>query len=54
MAGLVPGYSSTIADAASKRRYAEKLELVVGIERYKVDKGDWQDDVDLWPAITQL
>ena len=54
MAGLVSGYSSTIADAASKRRYAEELELVVGIERYKVVKGDWQDDVDLWPAITQL
>ena len=28
MAGLVPAYSSTIADVASKKRYSEKLELV--------------------------
>ena len=53
MAGLLSGYSSTIADAASKNRYAEHLELV-GIDPYEVAKGDWQDDVDLWPAITQL
>ena len=51
MDGLLSGYSSTIADAASRKRYAEseKLELVDGIDPY-----DWQDDVDLWPAITQL
>ena len=55
MAGLLSGYSSTIADAASKKRYAEKLELVGGIDPcFRVAKGDWQDDVDLWPAITQL
>ena len=34
MAGLLSGYSSTIADAASKKRYAEKLELVDGIDPY--------------------
>ena len=44
MVGLIPGYSSTIADAASKKRYAEKLKLVGGIDPYKVAKGDWQDD----------
>ena len=54
MAGLLSGYSSTIADAASKKRYAEKLELVDGIDPYEVAKRDWQDNVDLWPAITQL
>ena len=54
MAGLLSGYSSTIADAASKKRYAEKLELVDGIDPCEVAKGDWQDDVDLWLAITQL
>ena len=47
MAGLVPGYSSTIADMASKKRYAEKLEVVGGIDLYDLAKGDWQDDVDL-------
>ena len=35
MAGLVPQYSSTIADEVSKKRYAEKLELVDGIDPYK-------------------
>ena len=54
MAGLLSGYSSTIADAASKKRYAEKLELVDGIDPYEVAKRDWQDNVDLWPATTQL
>ena len=54
MAGLLSGYSSTITDAASKKRYTEKLELVDGIDPYEVAKGDWQDDGDLWLAITQL
>ena len=53
MAGLLSGYSSTIADAALKKRYAEKLELVDGIDLYEVAKSNWQDNVDLWPAITQ-
>ena len=35
MAGLIPQYSSTIADEASKKRYAEKLELVDGIDPYE-------------------
>ena len=35
MAGLVPQYSSTIADEALKKRYAEKLELVDGIDPYE-------------------
>ena len=48
------GYSSTITATVSKKRYTEKLKLVGGIDLYKVAKGDWQDDVDLWPAITQL
>ena len=34
MAGLVPQYSSTIADEALKK-YAEKLELVDGIDPYE-------------------
>ena len=35
MARVVPHYSSTIADEASKKRYAEKLELVDGIDPYE-------------------
>ena len=29
-------------------RYTKKLELVDGIDSYKVAKGDWQGDVDLY------
>ena len=39
MAGLLSGYSSTIADAASRKRYAEELELVGRIDPYEVAKG---------------
>ena len=42
-----------IADAASKKRYAEKLELVDRIGLYEVNKVI-DKTVDLWPAITQL
>ena len=35
MTGLVPQYSSTMADEASKKRYTEKLELVDGIDPYE-------------------
>ena len=53
MAGLLSGYSSTTRRGIQKR-YTEKLELVGGIDPYEVAKGIWQDDVDLWPEITQL
>ena len=42
-----------IADMASKKRYAEKLELVDRIGLYEVNKVI-DKTVDLWPAITQL
>ena len=54
MAGFIPGYSLTLTSEASKRRYNEKLKLLDGIDPYEVDKKEWQDDLDLWPAITHV
>ena len=54
MAGFIPGYSDTLTSGASKRRYSEKLRLVDGIDPYEVDKKVWEDDLDLWPAITHV
>lgn len=52
--GLIPAYSATIADADSKKRYADKLDLVNGIDPYEIPRSEWQDNVDLWPAITHV
>uniref|UniRef100_A0A1X7VAN3 Uncharacterized protein n=1 Tax=Amphimedon queenslandica TaxID=400682 RepID=A0A1X7VAN3_AMPQE len=54
MAGFLPGYSASITSEASKRRYNDKLKLLQGIDPYEVDKTDWEDDLDLWPAITHV
>lgn len=37
MAGLLSGYSSTIAETMSKKRYAEKLQLVNDIDSYQIE-----------------
>ncbi len=54
MASFLPGYSDTLVSNASKRRYGDKLELVDGVDPYEVKKNEWKDDLDLWPAITQV
>ena len=41
MAGLLSGYLSMIADAASKKKDAEKLELMDGSDPYIVANGEW-------------
>ena len=38
----------------SRERYAEKLEIVNGIDPYELERSEWQDDVSLFPATTQL
>ena len=54
MAGLLPGYSRTLVSDASRRRYKDKLELMDGIDPYEVSKNEWEDNVDLWPAVTHV
>ena len=52
--GFLSGYYCTILDAESKKRYANKLELVNGIDPYEVKLPDWEDNIDLWPEITHV
>ena len=54
MAALLPGYFQKLESGASKARYREKIELAGGFDPYEISKGDWCDDVDLWPAITHV
>ena len=39
--GLIPAYCTTIADADSRKRYADKLELVNGIDPYEIRRSEW-------------
>ena len=52
--GLIPAYYTTIADVDWKKRYADKLDLVNGINPYEIPRNEWHDNVDLWPAITHV
>ena len=52
-AGFFPGYYEGITDSQSKKRYKEKLE-VVKLDPYEVKRADWEDDVELWPAVTHV
>ena len=47
-------FSATLTSEASKRRYSDKLKLMDGIDSYEVKKNEWQDDLDLCPAITHV
>ena len=50
--GFNPGYASTIADVESKQRYAYKLWLISGHDPYELPGEEWQDNIEMWPAIT--
>ena len=41
-------------DAETRKCYIEKLNVVGGVDPYTVDKHDWRDDVDLFPAVTYV
>ena len=43
-----PGYSASLIDADSRRRHSVKLKLVIGV------KNEWQDNIDLWPGVTNV
>ena len=54
MVGFLPGYLATLCSEARKERYREKLKLVNGMDPHEVEKRDWTDDLDLWPAVTHV
>ena len=51
---LLPGYYSSLQDQRAKERYSEKLKVIDGMDPYEIPRESWNDDVDLWPAITQI
>ena len=38
------GYSCTIVDAESRKRYADKVQVINGIDPYELERSEWQDD----------
>ena len=51
---FLPGYSSSLTDEGSKKRYRDKLEMINGMDPYETTRNEWLDDVDLWPSITSV
>ena len=47
--GLILAYYTTIADVDSKKRYADKLDLVNGIDPYKIPRNKWH--VHVWMCL---
>ena len=54
MAAFLPGYYEGITDSLSKKRYKEKLQAVNNIDPYELKRNEWQDNVELWPAVTHV
>ena len=51
---LLPGYSSSIIDINGKKRYNSKIDVICGIDPYEIPENEWQDNIDLWPAVTHI
>ena len=49
-----PGYLTLIQDVDAKKLYLDKLGIFGGLDPYETDRSEWQDDVDLWPAVTSV
>ena len=45
---------TTIADADSKKRYVDKLDLVNGMDPNEIPRIEWHGNVDLWPVVTHV
>ena len=41
--GMLPGYFSTIVNVESRKRCTNKLELINGLNSYKILRSEWQD-----------
>ena len=54
MASFLPGYAAEIADEECRLRYTSKLAIIKNIDPYEIPKGEYKDDVDMWPATTYI
>lgn len=52
--GFIPRYASTIEDAESEQRYADKLRLISVHDPYELPGEEWQDNIDMLPAISYV
>ena len=51
---FLSGYMTSIQDQDTKKWYLDKLGVIGGLDPYETVRNEWQDDVDLWPAITSV
>ena len=51
---MLQDYLGSITDQESKKRYTEKLQFVDKIDPYEISKEEWDDNIDLWPAVTHV
>ena len=52
--GFNSGYSSSITDKESKQRYTDKLKIINGRDPCELPKNEWEDNIEMWPAITYV
>ena len=46
------GYQSSIQDKEAKKCYLYELLVICGVDPFEMARGEWEDDVDLWQAVT--
>ena len=51
---ILARYFESVQEQDGRKRYLEKLRAIGGLDPYEVPRNEWQDDVDLWPAITYI
>ncbi len=55
VASFLPGYSDTlVSDALKREGMGTNLSWWMELTHYEVKKNECKDDLDLWPAITQV
>ena len=52
--GFNSEYSSSIVDKESKKRYTDKLKIINGSDPCELPKKEWEDNIEMWPAITYV
>ena len=45
---------TSIQDQHAKKRCLDRLGIIGGLDPYQIVRSEWQDDVDLWPAVTSV
>ena len=48
---MLRGYSWTIVHTESRKRYADKLQIVNGIGPYELERSEWQDNISNYARL---